>query len=1056
MNKSINLTSISEDTVEKSALSFMDELGYAYFSPEETSPDEIGSQRATYQSVILQGRLQSAVDRLNPSIPSDAIEEALRALQRQETPNLVEENRQVHQMLVNGIDVEYLAEDGTIRGDKVWLIDFANPENNDWVVTNQFRVVEGKYHRRPDIVVFLNGLPVAVIELKNPVGETSSLDSAFRQIQTYKNQIPSLFRTNCLLVVSDGLSARIGSLTADWERFMPWRSVTGEVDDFTPRGGIELETLLRGAFEKSHLLSLIRDFTVFTDKGDGLSKIVAGYHQFFGARKAFRRAIEASSPEGDRRIGVIWHTQGSGKSLSMAFLGGLLVRSKELKNPTLVVLTDRNDLDNQLFGTFSMCKDLIRQTPEQADSREGLRNLLRRKSGGVVFTTIQKFSPDRGEERFPALTERENVIVIADEAHRSQYGFDARLDRDTGEFGYGYAHYIRQALPKASFIGFTATPIESANTSTGAVFGKEIDVYDISRAVEDEVTVPIFYQSRLARISLDEDEKPRIDAEIESILEDETLPEQEKTKAKWVNVEALVGSEKRLTQVAANLVDHLEERLSAINGKAMAVCMSRQICVSLYEHIKKLRPKWCADDDDEGELKVVMTGSASDPVEWQIHVRNKSGREKIAKRARDPDDPLKLVIVCDMWLTGFDAPCLHTMYIDKPMRGHNLMQAIARVNRVFRNKPGGLIVDYIGILQYLKEALAEYSDADRKRVGVEEEDAIAALKEKLDIVRKMFHGHDYQSGISGEPKQRFEALGLAMNWILDRQEKAAAQKDNEKGKATARRRFQSATAELVKAFALAAASDFARGAKDEVGFFQSVRLAMMKTSPEEDTKSKARLFAIKQLIEEAIANAEIIDILKAVGMKSPDISILSEEFLMEMKKMEQKNLALEALKKLLNDEIVRLGKRNVVLGKTFSQRLEEIVAKYHSNSISTVEAIQRMIDLAKDYKSSIARGEKEGISEEELLFYDALAENDSAVEVMGDENLRIIAVELVKKMKSSVTVDWHKKESARARMRSLIRRILKKHGYPPDLAGGAIQTVIAQAEAVLAEISSMN
>ena len=1044
---------INESTVEQAAISTLESIGYTRLSSEEAAPDAIDSQRATYQDVILQGRLRTAAERLNPSIPGDVIDEALRTLQRQETPESTEENRRVHRMLVNGIDVEYPAEDGTIRGDKVWLIDFANPENNDWVVANQFRVVEGKHNRRPDVVVFLNGLPLAVFELKNPVDEASSLDSAFRQIQTYKKQIPLLFRTNCLLVVSDGLSARVGSLIADWERFMPWRSVTGKADDFTPRGHVELETLLKGVFEKSRMLSLIRDFTVFADKGDGLSKIIAGYHQFFGAHKAFRRAIEASSPEGDRRIGVIWHTQGSGKSLSMAFLGGLLVRSEALKNPTLVVLTDRNDLDNQLFSTFSMCKDLIRQTPEKANSREGLKKLLRRKSGGVVFTTIQKFTPDRGEERYPVLTERENVIVIADEAHRSQYGFDARLDRDTGEFGYGYAHHVRQALPKASFIGFTATPIENADTSTGAVFGKEIDVYDINRAVEDEVTVPIFYQSRLARISLDEDEKPRIDAEIESILEDETLPEQEKTKAKWANVEALVGSEKRLTQVATDLVDHLEERLSAISGKAMAVCMSRQICVALYEHIKKSRPKWCADDDDKGVLKVVMTGSASDPVEWQTHIRNKSGNEKIAKRARDPDDPLKLVIVCDMWLTGFDAPCLHTMYIDKPMHGHNLMQAIARVNRVFRNKPGGLIVDYIGILQNLKAALAEYSDADRKRVGVEEEDAIAVLEEKLDIVRKMFHGHDYRSGISGEPGQRFKALGRAMNWIFERQEKAAAQKDNEKDKAMARRRFQSATAELVKAFTLAAASDFAREVKDEVGFFQTVRSMMMKTSPEEDTKSKARLFAIKQLIEEAIANADIIDILKAAGMKSPDISILSEEFLLEMKKMEQKNLALEALRKLLNDEIVRLGKRNVVLSKTFSQRLEEAVAKYHSNSISTVEAIQRMIDLAKEVKSSIARGKEEGISEEELAFYDALAENDSAVEVMGNEHLRIIATELLQKMKSNVTVDWHKKESARAKMRSLVRRILKSHGYPPDLAKGAVQTVIAQAEAVLAEIS---
>ncbi|MBF2755888.1 MAG: type I restriction endonuclease subunit R [Gammaproteobacteria bacterium AqS3] len=1046
---------LNESTVEQAALATLASIGYTPLSSEEASPDSESPQRATYQEAILQKRLRAAVERLNPTIPEDAIDEALRSLQRQDTPSLEEENRRFHHVLVNGIDVEYPAEDGTIKGDKVWLVDFAKPENNDWTVTNQFTVVEGKKKHRPDVVAFLNGLPVAVFELKSPVKKSATSETAFNQLETYKKHVPSLFRTNCLLVTSDGLSARAGSLTADQERFMPWRSKTGKLDDFTRRGEAELDTLLRGVFEKSHLLSLIRDFTVFADRGrgDGLSKIVAGYHQFFGARKALKKAVKASSPEGNRRIGVIWHTQGSGKSLLMAFLGGLLVRSRELKNPTLVVLTDRNDLDNQLFSTFNSCKDLIRQTPQQASSREDLRNLLRRNSGGVVFTTIQKFTPERGETQFPILTERENVIVIADEAHRSQYGFGATLDQDSGERGYGYAHHVREGLPNASFIGFTATPIENADTSTGAVFGDEIDVYDINRAVEDEVTVPIHYQSRLARIQLDDDEKPRIDAEIEAILEDETLPQQEKTKAKWASVEALVGSEKRLGQVAADLVEHLDERLSALSGKAMAVCMSRKICVGLYEQIKKLRPAWCSDDDDEGALKIVMTGSASDPADWQTHIRSKSGREHIAKRARDPDDPLKLVIVCDMWLTGFDAPCLHTMYVDKPMRGHNLMQAIARVNRVFKDKPGGLIVDYIGILQNLKKALAEYSDADRERIGVEEEDAVAVLREKLDIVRAMFHGHDYSPGISGEPGERLEALGGAMNWILKKQEQAAAQRETKKEKEIELRRFQSATAELVKAFTLAAASDCARQVKDEVGFFQAVRAAMMKTSPEEEATSKARLFAIKQLIDQAIASTEIVDILKAAGLKSPDISILSEEFLLEMKNMEQKNLALEALKKLLNDEIARLGKKNVVRSRAFSERLQDAVNRYHANAISTVEMIQELIDLAKDVKSSIARGEEEGISEEEIAFYDALAENDSAVEVMGNEHLRIIATELLQKIKSNVTVDWRRKESVRAKMRNIVRRTLKDHGYPPDLATEAVQAVIAQAEAILAEIS---
>ncbi len=1044
---------INESMVEQAALSVLENIGYSILSSEEASPDTVDPQRAAYQNVILQGRLKSTVERINPTIPTYAIDDALRTLQRWETPTLVEENRRIHQMLVNGIDVEYPAEDGTIRGDKVWLVDFTEPENNDWAVTNQFTVVEGKHNRRPDIVVFLNGLPVAVFELKNPVGEASGIDDAFQQIQTYKNQISSLFRTNCLLVLSDGLSARAGSLTADRERFMPWRSMTGDDGDFSPRGKDELNTLLRGVFEKSHFLSLIRDFTVFADKGDGPFKIVSGYHQFFGARKAFRRAIEASSPEGDRRIGVIWHTQGSGKSLLMTFFGGLLVRSEELKNPTLVVLTDRNDLDHQLFATFSMCKDLIRQTPEQADTREGLRKLLNRNSGGVIFTTMQKFSPPPGKENFPVLTDRKNVIVIADEAHRSQYGFGARLDANTGKIGYGYAHYVHEALPNASFIGFTGTPIEHADRNTYGVFGEEIDIYDISRAVEDEVTVPIHYQSRLARIELDENEKPIIDAEIEEILEDESLTEQEKTKAKWANVEALVGSEKRLNQIAADLVDHLEERLEALKGKAMAVCMSRRICVALYEQIIKRRPNWHSDDDDKGEIKVVMTGSASDPEAWQPHIRNKRYREAIANRARDPDDPLKLVIVRDMWLTGFDAPCMHTMYVDKPMRGHNLMQAIARVNRVFEGKPGGLVVDYIGIFQNLNRALKDYSESDRKRVGVEEEDAVAVLTEKLDIVRAMLHGYDYSLGISGEPAQRLAALAGAMDRVLGQKKEAAAKVEDEKEKEKARGRFQSAVSELGEAFALASTSDFARKVKEEVGFFQAVRAAILKKSLDEHLGSRTKGFAINQLIDKAVASVGIVDILRETGLKSPDISILSNEFLSEIQNMKHKNLALDALRKLLMGEIKSIAKKNIVRSKDFSKRLEEAVARYHSNAISTVEMIQELIDMAKDIDKSKRRGEEEGLSEEEVAFYETLAENDSAVEVMGNEHLRVIATELLEKMKSNVTVDWHKKESARAKMRNLVRRILKSHGYPPDLEKEAVQAVTAQAEAILAGLT---
>lgn len=1042
---------IDEDMVEQAVLETLYGLGYSILSAEDASPDAAEPERHAYSEVVLSKRLVESVRRLNPTIPITIVDEALRLMLRQETPSLIEENRRIHRMMVDGIDVEFTDEYGTIKSDKVWVVDFANPANNDWVATSQFTVVEGKHNRRPDVVVFLNGLPIAVIELKNAGAEAATVDAAFDQIQTYKHQVPSLFRTNGVLVVSDGLTARVGSLTADQERFMPWRSVTGDPTDFTPSGPREMNTLLRGVFDHVQLLSLIREFTVFADKGDGPFKIVAGYHQFFGARKALLRAIDASSPDGDRRIGVIWHTQGSGKSLLMAFFAGLLVRAEELENPTLLVLTDRNDLDDQLFATFGMCKDLIRQTPQQAESRDHLRRLLQRSAGGVIFATMQKFEPEKGGERFPELTSRTNVVVIADEAHRSQYGFDVKFDQSSGMRRYGHAHYVRQGLPNASFIGFTGTPVEGVDRSTRAVFGGDIDVYDITRAVEDGATVPIYYESRIARIELNEEQKPLIDAEIESLLEDATLSEQEKAKAKWASVEALVGAEVRLNQVAADLVEHLESRLAGMNGKAMAVCMSRRICVALYNHIVALRPDWHSEDDDKGAVKVVMTGAASDWLDWQSHIRSKKRRDDLARRARDPDDPLKLVIVRDMWLTGFDAPCMHTMYVDKPMRGHNLMQAIARVNRVFRDKPGGLVVDYIGIFQNLKRALAEYSDADKERTGIDEEQAVAALAEKLDVVRGMFYGHSYAKGIVGDASERLAALADAIDWILKAQDSAAAKVEGEEEKGRERQRFQSAVLQLSKAFALAAASDFARDAKEEVGFFQAIRAAIVKNSLRGKLSARSKQFAIEQLINASVANAEIIDILAAAGLRSPDISVLSDEFLLEVQSMERKNLALDALQKLLNGEIKSRAKRNVVQSKAFSQRLEEAVARYHANAISTVEMIQELIDLAKDIKASAGRGGEEGLSDDELAFYDALAENESAVQVMGNGQLRVIAHELLETMKSNVTVDWHKKESARAKMRILVRRILRKFGYPPDLANEAVRTVIAQAEAVLSD-----
>ncbi len=790
------MAGFTERHVEDAALSWLKGLGYEVLSGPDISPDSGSPERASYGDVILFDRLQSALERSNPHLPAEALEEVVQKLHQTETPSLIEENRRLHRMIVEGVDVEVTREDGSIGGDKAWLIDFDNPEDNDWLALNQFTVIEHQSKRRPDVVVFINGLPLGVVELKNPGDENATLGGAFNQLQTYKDQIPSLFRTNAVLVTSDGIQARIGSLTADSERFMPWRAVDGS--KIVPKGEPELGAVLEGVFEKERFLSLIRDFTVFGDTGHGLVKIVAGYHQFHAVSHAVEQTIEAASPEGDRRIGVIWHTQGSGKSLLMAFYAGRIVSHPGMENPTLVVITDRNDLDNQLLGTFGMCQDLIRQTPQQAESREDLQKVLSRPSGGVIFTTIQKFSPPRGEGDYPVLTDRRNVVVIADEAHRSQYGFKAKVEQKTGEISYGFAKYLRDALPNASFIGFTGTPIEKEDVNTPAVFGDYIDVYDINRGVEDGATVPIYYESRLARIELDEDEKPKLDAEVGDLTEDEALDEQ--LKRKWASIEALVGSEKRLNLVTEDLVRHYEDRVRAMDGKAMIVCMSRRICIALYNEIIRRRPDWHSDDDTKGILKIVMTGKASDPQDWQPHIGGKARHEILAKRAKDPDDSLKLVIVRDMWLVGFDAPCIHTMYIDKPMQGHGLMQAIARVNRVFRDKPAGLIVDYIGIAQNLKSALSQYSKEDREQAGIDEAEAVTVMMEKYEIVHDMFHGFDYMSGLTGTSQERLAVLAEAMEWVLDMQQKDAAKEDTEEGKKRAHRRFNDAVLPLTKAF----------------------------------------------------------------------------------------------------------------------------------------------------------------------------------------------------------------------------------------------------------------
>ena len=1064
------MSKLTESVVEEATIAWLTHHGWQMSFGIDASPDGSAPERTSNSDVILVRRLSSAIDRLNPQIPADARADAIRKVMAIEMPSLVEENRRLHRLIVEGVSVEYHAPDGTIRGDRVRLVDFDGAADgfdlNDWLAINQFTVIERGHSRRPDIVLFVNGLPIAVIELKNPGDENATVAGAYNQLQTYKRDIGSLFRTNALMIASDGITARIGSLTADQERFMPWRTVDGE--NIAPRGVPELEVMIAGVLDKQRLLTLVRDFTVFGDTGRGIVKIIAGYHQFHAAQRAVAATLRAvprvasskvlqkSSlrsvlpdaaihPIGDKRIGVIWHTQGSGKSFLMAFYAGLLVRTPELENPTIVVITDRNDLDDQLFATFSMCSDLIRQTPIQIESREDLTERLDRASGGVIFTTLQKFAPAAGTSTYPLISDRRNVIVMADEAHRSQYGFRARIDRKTGELAYGFAKYLRDALPNASFIGFTGTPIEKDDVNTPVVFGDYVDIYDISRAVEDGATVPIYYEGRLARVELPPEERPVIDAEIDGLTEDEATTEQERLKQRWSAVEKLVGSKKRLEMVAVDLVTHFGNRIAAMDGKAMIVCMSRRICVALYDEIIALRPDWHSDDDKNGSVKVVMTGSAADVPSWQPHIGNKPRRDLLAKRAKDPTDPLKLVIVRDMWLTGFDAPSMHTMYIDKPMRGHGLMQAIARVNRVFRDKPAGLVVDYIGIAQNLKKALGQYSTSDAGQTGIDEKQAVAVLMEKFDVVATMFHGFDGTRGVSGTPIERLKCLAEAIEWILACQHEAAAKEKSDDARRAAHRRFQDAVLALTKAFALTAASDQARAIRDEVAFYQTIRAALTKSGGT-GLSTNERDFAVQQLIDRSVVSTEIVDILRAAGMMTPDISILSDDFLAEVKTMERPNLALEALKKLLADQIRSRSKTNAVESRRYSERLSDAIARYHTNAVSTVEVLQTLVELAKEIRANQARGEAEGLTPDEIAFYDALANNESAVDIMGNDNLKVIAAELVNSLKANATVDWSHRESARARMRVLVKRILRKYGFPPDLQDEAVQTVLQQAE----------
>ena len=1038
---------ITESVVEQAALAWLESAGWSVLNGTDIAPGESAAERGDYAQVVLAGRLRDALACLNPKLAADALNDAFRKLTRPEGVDPISRNRALHRLIVDGVTVEYRDGGGEIRGGQARVIDFDNPAGNDWLAVNQFSVTENKHTRRPDVVLFINGLPLGVIELKNAAAENATIWSAWQQLQTYQAEIPALMATNAVLVVSDGVEARVGALAAGREWFKPWRTIAGEqlADVHLP----ELQVVIEGLCTPRRFLDLVRDFIVFEDDGSGrILKKIAGYHQFHAVQVAVGETLRAAElakieqvaegpghyetrrkpggQPGDRRVGVVWHTQGSGKSLTMAFYAGRIIRERAMANPTLVILTDRNDLDDQLFATFSRCRDLLRQPPVQAESRAHLRELLAVSAGGVVFTTLHKFFPEEKGDRHPMLSGRHNIVVIADEAHRSQYDF---ID--------GYARHMRDALPHASFIGFTGTPIELKDANTRAVFGDYISVYDIQRAVQDGATVPIYYESRLAKLTLNEAERPHIDPGFEEATEGEEVDRKEKLKTKWAQLEAVVGSEKRLTLIAKDIVEHYEKRLEAMEGKAMIVCMSRRICVELYHEIGKLRPAWHAEADEAGAMKVVMTGSASDPADWQQHIRNKPRREALANRFRNAKDPFKLVFVRDMWLTGFDAPSLSTMYIDKPMRGHGLMQAIARVNRVFKDKPGGLVVDYLGLAQELKTALATYTESGGTgRTALNQEEAVAVMLEKHEICSGLFHGFNWSKWTIGTPAERLGLLPAAQEHILAQ----------ENGKD----RCIGSVRELSQAFALAVPHEEALRIRDDVAFFQAVQAVLAKRAPSDARPEEDIDHAVRQIISRAVTPEGVVDIFAAAGLAKPDISILSEEFLAEVRGMPQRSLAVELLQKLLKGELRTRSRKNLVQARSFAELLEQTIRRYQSRAIEAAAVIEELIQLAREMRESNARGDALGLSEDEIAFYDALEANDSAVKVLGEPTLRAIAQELVKTVRANVSIDWTLRENVRAQLRVLVKRILRRHGYPPDKQEQATQLVLEQAE-VLSE-----
>ena len=1037
--------SLSEDDLEQQCLQWFAEQGWDVLHGPDIAPDGDNPLRASFHDVFLRPVMLEQLQTINPHLPVSVLEEVILRIAHAHSPDLVVSNKVFHHLLLNGVPVEYKHEDKVIH-DNALLMDFNHPDNNRFMVVNQVAIQGIKQVRRPDIIGYINGLPVAVIELKSPIDANADIWAAFNQLQTYKNELSDLFICNEALVVSDGQNARIGSLTADEERFLPWKTVANENDK--PQFDWQLKTVVQGFFNRELLLDYIRYFALFENDGKRLIKKIAAYHQFHAVREAVTATIVASTGKhlplhsniqpGSKKAGVVWHTQGSGKSISMCCYAGKLLQQAEMNNPTIVVVTDRNDLDGQLYATFCQAQDLLKQTPLQANDRDELRELLNaRESGGIIFTTVQKFAPLDGEQSHPALNQRSNIVVISDEAHRSQYGLSATLDRQTGVYKYGYAKHMRDALPNASFMGFTGTPIASEDKDTRAVFGDYVSIYDIQDAVDDGATVPIYYESRLAKLDLNHEELETLSDQVDELVEDEETGQQEKTKGDWSRLEKLVGSEPRIQQVAADLVQHFETRNTAMNGKAMVVAMSREICVKLYDAIVAIRHEWHSEDVEQGAIKVIMTGSASDKDHLQSHIYNKQTKKRLEARFKDLNDPLKLVIVRDMWLTGFDAPCCHTMYIDKPMRGHNLMQAIARVNRVFRDKPGGLVVDYIGIANELKQALKTYTDSKGKgQTTVDAREAFAILLEKMDVIHGMFArsagkpGFDY-TGFSRDP---LAFLRDAVNYIL--------------GLDDGKKRYLDVSLAMSKAWSLCNTLDEAEPLQEEFAFLSAVRVGLIKLDPKAKFSQSEKNSLLSKILDNAVVATGVEDVFALAGLDKPNIGLLSDEFLEEVREMPQRNLAVELLEKLLNDGIHARSGNNVVQQKKYSDRLKAVLLKYNNRAIETAQVIEELIQMAKAFQEAIARDDALGLTPDEIAFYDALAENESAVRELGDDTLRKLAIEVTLKLRQSTTVDWQVRESVRARLRILVRQTLRKYKYPPDKTPGAVELILKQAEVV--------